>query len=138
MIVDYSEFTEKEKLKCQYIIHGASAAAAGIGLAPIPGADIGPICAVQAGMIVALAAVFDMSITTEAAAATAKTAIVGNMGKMIVSGILKVVPVLGSGVNATVAAALTETLGWQLAGEYAAKKRQAERKKAEEKKLEKK
>lgn len=111
-----------EKKKCQKVIHSAAVAAAGIGFVPIPGADLGPICAIQAGMIIALARVFKISVTKEAAANIAKTFIVGNIGKTIVGQLSKFIPIVGSGINASVAAALTEALGWEIAEDFDNKK----------------
>ena len=42
----------------------------------------------------------------------------GNIGKMLVSQFSKLVPILGGGVNATVAAGLTEALGWEVVEEF--------------------
>lgn len=113
--------TDDEKEKCHYIIHSAATAGAAIGFFPIPGADLAPICAAQGAMIVALARVFKLSITDEAAKQIAKTFIVGNMGKTLVAQFCKLIPVLGSGINATVAAALTEALGWEVAEDFDSK-----------------
>ena len=65
------EIPEPEKTKCNYVIHTASVAAGGIGIAPIPGADILPICAVQVTMILGLARIFNVPITKEVAEAQA-------------------------------------------------------------------
>lgn len=111
-----------EKKKCQKVIHSAAVAAAGIGFVPIPGADSGPICAIQAGMIIALARVFKISITKDAAVSISKTFIVGNIGKTIVGQLSKFIPIVGSSINASVAAALTEALGWEIAEDFDNKK----------------
>ena len=110
--------TNDEKEKCHYIIHSAATAAAAIGVIPIPGADFAPICAAQVTMIIALSRVFKVAITDDAAKQTAKTFIVGNMGKTLVAQFSKIIPVLGSGINATVAAGLTEVLGWEVAEDF--------------------
>ena len=112
------EIPEELKEKCHYIIHTAAVAAGGVGLAPIPGADIGPITAIQGGMIIGLARVFSISITKEWAEQTAKTAITGQIGKYLAGQILKLIPGIGSVSNATIAVALTETLGWEIAEEF--------------------
>lgn len=111
--------TDSQKTKCQYIIHSAATAAGAIGLSPIPGSDIGPITAIQAGMLIGLAKVFGISLTEAAAQQAAKAFIVGNLGKMIASSLTKIIPILGSAVCATVAVALTEALGWETAEEFA-------------------
>lgn len=116
--------TESQKTKCQYIIHSAATAAGAIGISPIPGSDIVPITAVQAGMLIGLAKVFGISLTEAAAKQTATAFVVGNMGKMIASSLSKFVPFLGSAVCATVAVGLTEALGWETAEEFAKQAKQ--------------
>ncbi len=112
------EIPEPEKTKCNYVIHTASVAAGGIGIAPIPGADILPICAVQVTMILGLARIFNVSITKEVAEAQAKAYMVGNFGKMLAGELSKLVPIFGSATNATVAVGLTEYLGWEVAEDF--------------------
>lgn len=109
---------EEEKNKCNYIIHSASVAAAGVGLAPVPGADIGFITAIQVGMILGLARVFSISVTKEWAESTAKTALTGQIGKYLAGQLIKLIPGIGSVSNATIAAALTEALGWEIAEDF--------------------
>ena len=115
------EIPEPEKTKCNYVIHTASVAAGGIGIAPIPGADILPICAVQVTMILGLARIFNVPITKEVAEAQAKAYMVGNFGKMLAGELSKLVPIFGSATsatNATVAVGLTEYLGWEVAEDF--------------------
>ena len=107
------EIPEPEKTKCNYVIHTASVAAGGIGIAPIPGADILPICAVQVTMILGLARIFNV-----VAEAQAKAYMVGNFGKMLAGELSKLVPIFGSATNATVAVGLTEYLGWEVAEDF--------------------
>ena len=116
--------TESQKTKCQYIIHSAATAAGAIGLSPIPGSDIGPITAVQAGMLIGLAKVFGISLSEAAAKQAATAFLVGNLGKMIASSLSKLIPVLGSTVCATVAVGLTEALGWETAEDFAKQAKQ--------------
>lgn len=112
------EIPEPEKSKCNYVIHTAAVAAGGIGIAPLPGADIVPICAVQVTMILGLARIFNIAITKEVAEAQAKAYMVGNFGKLLAGELSKLVPVLGSATNATVAVGLTEYLGWETAEDF--------------------
>ena len=109
------EIPEPEKTKCNYVIHTASVAAGGIGIAPIPGADILPICAVQVTMILGLARIFNVPITKEVAEAQAKAYMVGNL---LAGELSKLVPIFGSATNATVAVGLTEYLGWEVAEDF--------------------
>ena len=114
--------TAGEKEKCQYIIHTAAVAAAGVGLAPIPGADTMPLMGIQGAMIVGLATVFKIPITQAVAKDMAKAAVVGQAGKLLAGQLAKLIPVAGSAVNATVAAGLTEKLGWDIAEEFSNRK----------------
>ena len=107
--------TDDQKEKCQYIIHSAAAGAAAIGFIPIPGADIAPISAIQVTMLISLARVFNVSITKNLAEESAKTFLVGQTGKVLAGQFAKLIPIIGNGVNATVAAGLTEALGWESA-----------------------
>lgn len=110
--------TDEQRKSCKHIIYAAATAAAGIGLAPLPGADIMPICAIQVSMIIAIARVFDIAITKDLAKTMAETFLLGNVGKQLVEQLAKALPFVGSGVNATIAFALTETLGWEKASEF--------------------
>ena len=113
-----SVMPEDEKKKCHYVIHAAAVAAGGIGIAPIPGTDITPICAVQVTMILGLAKIFDIPITSEMAKAQAKSYMVGQFGKVLAGQLTKIIPFVGSVSNATIAVALTECLGWDVAEDF--------------------
>ena len=75
-------------------------------------------------MILGLAQVFGISITEAAAKQTATAFVVGNLGKMIASSLSKVIPVIGNVACATVAAGLTEALGWETAKDFAKQAKQ--------------
>lgn len=100
--------------KIHGIIHGASAAAAaaGAGLAQIPGSDSLLLMPIQAGMISAIAMVHGRKINEAAA-----TAMIGTLGGTIVGRTISQVlvgwiPGVGNVINATTAAGLTEAIGW--------------------------
>ena len=112
------KMNQEQKESCQKIIHSAATAAGGIGLSPIPGSDIAPLIAIQTTMIIALGRVFNVKIDKSYAASLAKTAIVGQIGKLVASQLLKLIPGLGSVANAGVAFSLTEVLGWDVAEEF--------------------
>ena len=115
--------TKDEKEKCQYIIHSAAAAGAGVGALPIPGPDIIPLIGIQSAMILGLATIFKISMTETAAKDIAKTAITGQMGKMLAGQLSKLIPGAGSVINATIAAGLTEKLGWDIAEDVSTRKK---------------
>ena len=110
--------TGEQQSKCEFRIHAAASAAAAVGLVPIPGADIGPISAIQVAMILSLADIFEVPFTSELATQSAKTFMVGQLGKNLVGQAAKFIPFLGVGINATIAFGLTTALGWETAHEF--------------------
>lgn len=100
--------------KVHMIIHAAAAAAGvvGAGLAQLPGADGPALVAIQTTMIVAIAHEHGANITKVAAAKFLLTFTATQVGRGVSQWLLGWVPVLGNAVNATTAAALTETIGW--------------------------
>lgn len=104
--------------QCNYVIHSAAVACAGIGVFPVPGGDILPMCAVQVTMIMGLARIFHVPVSQELAEQMAKTFLLGNVGKFVAGQFAKIIPIVGSGVNATIAAGLTEYFGWEVAEDF--------------------
>jgi uncharacterized protein (DUF697 family) len=104
--------TKEEKKKCGAIIHTASVAAGTVGAYPIPGSDIFVIAAIQGAMIISLGAALNVSVTKTAAKEMVKTFMISQIGKNLAGCFVKLVPVVGSAVNAIIAASLTEALGW--------------------------
>lgn len=111
--------TNEVKERCEYIIHGAATAAAGIGLSPIPGSDAAPIMAVQVAMILALGRALNIPVEESFAASLAKNAIAKQVGKYLAGQLLKTIPFVGSFGNAVVAFGITEALGWDFVNQYA-------------------
>ena len=109
--------TENQNTKCSAIIHTASAAAAAAGALPVPGPDAVPIMAAQVTMIVALGEVFDVHFTRSYAEALVKNKIAEEAGKFVLGQAAKFLPG-GSLLNATIAASVTEALGWEVADEF--------------------
>lgn len=107
--------TKIEREKCQIIIHSAAVASGAAGALPIPGADAAAIVAAQVTMIISLGKVFDVKMTESAATAMATTMIAEHMGKMVAGGLLKLIPGIGSAINASVAFSITEVIGWEIA-----------------------
>ena len=104
--------TKKEKV--HGIIHGASiaAAAAGAGMAQLPGSDCAVLVPIQAGMVSAIALVHNRKLSEAGA-----TSVIGTLGATIVGRTISQflvgwIPVIGNGINAVTAAALTEAVGW--------------------------
>lgn len=116
-----AEMTESEKSKSHKIIHvaAAKAAAAGAGLAQVPGADSMVIIPAQISMIMALAKVFDVSLTESAAKSLLATAGETVAGRGISQFLVGWIPGIGNAINASTAAGITEAIGWVIANNFA-------------------
>lgn len=112
--------TNKEIGLCNAIIHSASAGAAavGAGLAQIPGSDSAVITPIQLVMTVSLGEVFGLDIDESVAKSTVASAAAAMVGRTASQLIIGWIPVAGNIINATTAAALTETIGWIIAKEF--------------------
>ncbi|WP_442955850.1 GTPase [Paenibacillus sp. y28] len=99
-------------------IVGAAASAGAVGAAPIPGADIVPITAIQIGLLTRLAVLYEKPITKEAAKELVIASIVGNIGKSIFRQVVKLFPGAGSVAGAGVAGATTLALGYAIKYAY--------------------
>ena len=112
---------ELEK-KCHLAIHSATTAAAAAGAIPIPMSDAIPITAAQIAMIVRLGNVFGITLSQAAAKSIGGVTLTQSAGRLVVSSILKTIPVagtvIGGVIGATTAAALTEALGWIVADDF--------------------
>lgn len=108
-----------KKTQSHAIVAGAAASVAGIAAAPIPFSDAIAIVPIQVGMLASISATFGLSIDE-----SFLSTIVGSMvagaggtlaGRAIVSGLLKLIPGIGSiaggVIAATTAAALTTAFG---------------------------
>ncbi|GAA9203009.1 hypothetical protein BTM368_07300 [Helicobacter pylori] len=98
------------------IIHLASVAAGGVGLSPIPFSDALAIAPIQAGMIYNMNDAFGMDLE-DSVAASLITGLLGvtavaQVGRTLVNGLLKFIPVVGSVAGSTTAAVITEGIGF--------------------------
>ncbi len=111
---DKIKLPKEQKIKCNAIIHGASASAgaAGTGLAQIPLADSAIITPIQIGMIVALGKVFGQEISKSAAKAILAGMAAAFAGRGISQVLVGWIPGVGNAVNAATAATITEAVGW--------------------------
>ena len=101
--------------KCNIAIHSASIASAAAGAIPIPVADALPITAAQVTMVMALGKIFDAKVTESVAKGLIGAAASTFVGRNIV----KMIPILGWGISAAVAAGVTEAIGWTIAVDFA-------------------
>ncbi|GLQ61474.1 YcjF family protein [Gluconobacter cerinus] len=117
--IETKEGLQKKKEEAAKIITVSSAAAAAIGATPIPFSDAILLFPVQATMIVKISTIFGMSVT-KSSVLPVLTTLIGSstatlVGKTVVTGIMKMVPGLGSfiggALSATVANRLTSAMG---------------------------
>ncbi|GAA7219056.1 hypothetical protein ID0458_03010 [Helicobacter pylori] len=102
--------------KSKTIIHVASGADGGVGLIPIPFSDALAIVPIQAGMIYKMNDAFGVKIE-DSVAASLITGLLGvtavaQVGRVLVNGLLKFIPVVGSVAGGTTAAIITEGMGF--------------------------
>jgi len=110
---------ELKKTKSHVIVAGSAASAAGIAAIPIPFSDAVGIVPIQIGMLAGISATFGLSIDEIFLGTILGTIIAGTggtmVGRLIVGGLLKMIPGIGSvaggTIAATTAAAITTALG---------------------------
>ncbi|MGL2882898.1 YcjF family protein [Helicobacter pylori] len=102
--------------ECKTIIHVASGAAGAAGLIPIPFSDMPLIAGIQTGMIYEMNDAFgmdlDKSVGASLVAGLLGVTTVAQVGRTLVNGLLKFIPVVGSVVGGATAAVITEALGF--------------------------
>ncbi|MCQ2807555.1 hypothetical protein JT063_00825 [Helicobacter pylori] len=102
--------------ECKTIIHVASGAAGAAGLIPIPFSDALAIAPIQAGMIYKMNDAFgmdlDKSVATSLVAGLLGVTAVAQVGRTLVNGFLKFIPVVGSVAGSATAVVITEALGF--------------------------
>lgn len=112
-LVDVDDETRK---KCHSIIHAASLSAAIVGCSPIPFSDAFLLVPIQLTMMSRLHKLFGQSWAEGMGKSLSKELVVVGLGRSAVGNIMKFIPavgtVAGAAVNATVASAITESLGW--------------------------
>lgn len=112
---------DSQKNKCHAIIHSAATVCSGIGagMAQIPGSDSLVIVPIQIGMIVSLGAVFGIELSE----CTAKASLASATATMVGRGLSQVfvgwIPGWGNALNASTAFAVTESIGWAVANDFA-------------------
>lgn len=107
---------ETTRKKSHRIIHAASLTAAIIGCSPIPFSDAFLLVPVQLTMMARLHKLFGQPWSESLGKSVSKELVVVSLGRSTVGNIVKFVPavgtVTGAAINATVASAITESLGW--------------------------
>lgn len=110
---------ELKKKKAHKIVGSAATAAAAAGAVPIPFSDAAVLAPIQVGMIASISftfgLAFDKAFLSTLVASAAGVVGASYAGRAIVSGLLKLIPVVGSitggVISAATAAALTTVLG---------------------------
>lgn len=102
--------------ECKTIIHVASGATGAAGLIPIPFSDALAIAPIQAGMIYKMNDAFEVSLGKSATPTfiTEISSIIAlvQVGRTLVNGFLKFIPVVGSVAEGATAAVITEGIGF--------------------------
>ncbi|WP_120911850.1 YcjF family protein [Helicobacter pylori] len=102
--------------ECKTIIHLASGATGAAGLIPIPFSDALAIAPIQAGMIYKMNDAFgmdlDKSVGASLVAGLLSVTAVAQVGRTLVNGFLKFIPVVGSVAGGATAAIITEGIGF--------------------------
>jgi uncharacterized protein (DUF697 family) len=111
--------TKDQIAQCNVAIHTAAVAAGAAGFIPVPVADAVPISAAQVVMVVSLGKIFDQTISDSAAKGLIGAAASTLVGRSLV----KLIPVVGWVASASVAAGVTEAIGWSIAFDFAKKYR---------------
>jgi GTP-binding protein Era len=121
LFLKVSKYKEK---KISNWINGATVTAAGIGAIPIPGSDIVPLTALQVGLAMKIAFIWDCKITKGDVMQLVGATVTGSIGKQIARWSITALKAAGwipggqllevaiAGIAATVAASLTYGFGW--------------------------
>lgn len=107
--------TKAQMIKCNIAIHTAAVASGVCGAVPIPIADAIPIGAAQVAMVIAIGNIFGQKISGSTAKGMLGAVATSTLGRAAV----KLIPLAGWVVSATVAAGITEAYGWYIAAEIA-------------------
>jgi len=108
---------EKSSTANKWILAAASSASL-VGAAPIPGSDIIPITGIQVGLMVRLAALYDMPLSKDRAKELAVASLTGNIGKSLFRQVVKFIPGAGSIAGASIAGSMTLALGYAIKYAY--------------------
>lgn len=111
-----------ERSQCEDIIHGHACGVVAGNLVPIPGLGAAVDSAALATMTMALASVFNVSITKTLALSIAVEQLRSHLTKRVLKELLKMFPG-GSGFSAALTIGIIETAGWAIAEEFSRQRR---------------
>lgn len=107
---------EPTRKKSHSIIHAASLSAAIVACSPVPFSDAILLVPIQLTMMARLHKLFGQSWSKSLGKSLSREFVVVGLGRSAVGNILKFIPVVGTiagaAINASVAVAITESLGW--------------------------
>ena len=101
---------EKSSIAQRWILT-ASLSAGAVGAAPIPGADIVPISAIQISLLLKLSHLYNNPISKDKAKDMVLTTITGNLGRAAYRQLVKLLPGYGQLLGGGVASSMTFTFG---------------------------
>ena len=114
--------TESERSKCEDIIHGHATAVVAGNLAPVPGLGTAIDTAALTTMTLALASVFNVSVSKTLATNIAVNELKKYVGKQVVKEFIKIIPGFGSFASAALTIGMIESAGWSIAEEFASQR----------------
>lgn len=103
-----------KKKKAASIIACSITAAAATGAIPIPGPDAPILTAEQVAMSAAIISCYGLNMAKGVVTSLVGDVLVSNLGKILVGSLLKLIPGVGSAINAFVAAIITGALGFAI------------------------
>jgi uncharacterized protein (DUF697 family) len=108
------EETEAVGSKARVVIHGAAvaAAAAGGGLAQLPGVGALVITPIQVSMVIALGSLHGRTLDKSGALAVLAAAYGPYVGRTVSQLLIGLIPGVGNVTNAATAFVITESIGW--------------------------
>ena len=97
--------------KVHRTIHGASITAAGVGALPIPIADALILVPIQLKMLKSIYNIYDVKFSDKFVVNFIRVTLIPYIGRSLAT----LIPGVGSVVNASIAAVITEAIGWSAA-----------------------
>jgi uncharacterized protein (DUF697 family) len=104
--------TQDEEIKCNSIVHAASAVTGAMGVIPIGPADTLMITPTQIAMIISLGAVFNIRVSENVAKSILGGLALSLAGRAVAATLLSFIPVVGWAIKGGTAFVLTEAIGW--------------------------
>lgn len=108
---------DKRRL-AEKIIWGASVAAAGVALVPIPFADALPLGGIQVGMIIKIADIYGKVLTPQTAVTLLSPVAATFVGRMALQNLLKFLPIIGTFTGAAIGAAIAGPMTFAIGKTY--------------------